>query len=310
MRIIFMGTPHFAVPALRKLAQVHEVCAVVTRPDAVSGRGKKVLPSPVKQCALVLNIPELIETKSLRSPELQKRLSDLSPDVIVVAAFGCILPREVLELPRFGCINIHASLLPRWRGAAPIQRAVLEGDTQAGVSIMRMEEGLDTGDWCAQAGMPVENLSSPELMDALAHMGADLLIEALSDIEQETAVWHVQDEQFVTYADKISKEEVLLSPQLSREGCLRRVRASSDSAPARCVVCDKPLRVMKAQVPAGDTTHDVKPGDVHVQKGLVVIGCRDGSLELVEIKPDGKGAMAASAWVSGLRDAPQVWHAL
>ena len=213
MRIVFMGTPEFAVPSLESLAEVHEVVAAFTRPDAVSGRGGKTRPSPVAEAADLLGIP-VFKPVSLRTSEVQEHLASLRPDVIVVAAYGLILPTGVLGIPPLGCVNVHGSLLPRWRGAAPVQRAILAGDERTGVSIMRMEEGLDTGPYCAVDSTSVDEKNSEELTAELAIMGAALLISSLAAMDSAECVWCAQDDSLATYADKITRADVTLEPAL------------------------------------------------------------------------------------------------
>ena len=297
MRVVFMGTPDFAVPSLRRLAENHDVVAVYSRPDAVSGRGGATRPSPVSVLAHELDIPTLKPT-TLRDPEVISALRDLGADVIVVAAFGMILPPEVLTAARLGAVNVHASLLPRWRGAAPIQRAILAGDPVAGVSIMRMEEGLDTGPYCLQVATDVDDLSAEELTSTLARLGADALMEALPLIESGAAVWTVQDESAVTYAEKILKADVVADPSLPAEEIVRRVRASSPAAPSRTTIAERGVTLMRAalgqeQVPAGTVT---------VTREALILGAADGAVEVTRVKPDGKAEMDATAWARGVRD--------
>ena len=179
MRIVFMGTPAFAADILEEVAQQQDVVAVYTRPDAISGRGNKLEPSPVKATALKLGLP-VYTPPTLRTEAVQQELAAFEPDVIVVAAYGAILPKEVLDIPRLGCFNVHASLLPRWRGAAPIERALLAGDEEVGVCIMAMEEGLDTGDYCISRSIEVRNQSAEALTAELAELGAQALLVALA----------------------------------------------------------------------------------------------------------------------------------
>ena len=198
MRVVFMGTPDFAVPSLRELASRFEVVLVLTRPDAVRSRGKKLEPSPVKAAALELDIPVMEATRI--TPEVMDRLHEAEADIFCVAAYGCILPDEVLNMAPLGIVNVHASLLPRWRGAAPIQRAILAGDERAGISIMRIGHGVDTGAYCAQASCSVAGKTADELTAELAQLGADLLCDTLPALADETAVWTEQDESLVTHA--------------------------------------------------------------------------------------------------------------
>lgn len=304
MRIVFMGTPSFAVPSLRKLAREHDVVLVCTRPDAVRSRGKKLEPSPVKTAALELGLPVLEANRM--TPEVQDRLRAVEADVFCVAAYGCILPDPVLTMAPLGCVNVHASLLPRWRGAAPIQRSILEGDAETGVSIMRIGHGVDTGAYCAQASCAVAGKTADELTSELADLGGDLLVETLPALADGTAVWTEQDEAFVTHAAKISKAELRLDPAASVTDNVRRVLASSDAAPARCEIAGKPARVTAA-VLAGPSAPRVAKGSIAVAGGHVYLGCTDGVLELVSIKPDGKREMNAKSWAAGQRDAVGTW---
>lgn len=301
MRIVFMGTPEFACPSLRALSEAHDVCRVVTRPDAVRGRGKRLEPSPVKALAQELGLP-VIETSRM-TPEVMDELRSCEAALCVVAAYGCILPDELLEMFPLGCINVHASLLPRWRGAAPIQRAVLAGDERAGASIMRVVHELDAGAYCSQVSTPVADKTSSELLDELGCLGAKALVEAIEQIEDGTVAWVEQDESQVTYAHKIEKAEMRLDPADGALANVRRVNASTDAAPARCEVAGKGVRVMRACV-ASDA---VAAGEVLVSRGRVLLGCADGSLEVMDVKPDGKREMQVCAWAAGLRGENLTW---
>lgn len=295
MRIVFMGTPEFACPSLSAVSKAHDVVRVVTRPDAVRGRGKRLEPSPVKALAGELGLA-VIEASRM-TPEVMDELRAAKADLCVVAAYGCILPDELLEMFPLGCVNVHASLLPRWRGAAPIQRAVLEGDELAGASIMRVVHELDAGAYCAQVSTAVAGKTSSELLDELGRLGAEALVEAIGRIADGTAVWTEQDESLVTYAHKIEKAEMRLDPADGVLANVRRVLASTDAAPARCEVAGKGVRLMRAR-----TCDDaLAAGEVLVSHGRVALGCADGALEVLDVKPDGKREMQASAWAAGLR---------
>lgn len=307
MRVVFMGTPDFAVPSLRELASRFEVVLVLTRPDAVRSRGKKLEPSPVKAAALELDIPVMEATRI--TPEVMDRLHEADADIFCVAAYGCILPDEVLNMAPLGIVNVHASLLPRWRGAAPIQRAILAGDERAGISIMRIGHGVDTGAYCAQASCSVAGKTADELTAELAQLGADLLCDTLPALADETAVWTEQDESLVTHAQKISKAEMRLDPQESALVNLRRVLASSDAAPARCIAAGKPVRIMRAVAADGDASM-CAAGELVCQSKRIYIGCSDGVLEVTSVKPDGKRQMDASAWAAGLHDDGLTWGKL
>lgn len=295
MRVIFMGTPDFAVPSLRALAEQHEVVLVLTRPDAVRGRGRKLVPSPVKATALELGLP-VVEAARI-TDEVFDQLSVAQPDIIAVAAYGCILPERVLSLAPLGCVNVHASLLPRGRGAAPIQRAVFEGDERAGVSIMRLVLEMDAGPYCRQASVPVGDKDCMTVMAELAELGAQELLAALPHIADGSVAWTEQDESQVTFAPKIDKAEMLLDPRDTAALNVRRIRASLDAAPARLMVGGKGVRALQAH-----TVDDVvASGAVLVRRGHVLLGCAEGTVELDRVKPDGKREMEASAWASGLR---------
>lgn len=304
MRVVFMGTPAFSVPSLQHLACEHEVVLVLTRPDAVRARGKRLEPSPVKVAAQELGIP-VVEAKRM-TPEVLDVLAAAQADVFCVAAYGCILPDEVLTMAPLGCVNVHASLLPRWRGAAPIQRCILAGDERTGVSIMRIGHGVDTGAFCAQASCSVAGKTADELTAELAELGGDLLCQVLPTLADGTVVWTEQDESLVTHAAKIEKAELRLEPGLSAIENVRRVLASSDAAPARCVIAGKPVRIMRAAL--GDVS--LAAGELRIEGKRVYVGCADGAIEILSMKPDGKREMDAAAWAAGQREAGGRWERL
>lgn len=312
MRVVFMGTPAFAVPSLTALAREHEVALVVTRPDAVRSRGKKLDPSPVKAAALELGLP-VLETSRM-TPAALDALRAAAADIFCVAAYGCILPDEVLHMAPLGCVNVHASLLPRWRGAAPIQRSILAGDDETGVSIMRIGQGVDTGDYCAQASCSVPGKTADELTAELAKLGGELLVRTLPAIADGTAVWTVQDESLVTHAAKIAKAELRLDPAVSASQNVRRVLASSDAAPARCSVAGKQVRVLGTRVLEGAdvSSFGSLPGEgaFAIRAKRVLLGCADGAFEVLAVKPDGKRAMDAAAWAAGLQTKEGAWELL
>lgn len=308
MRIVFMGTPSFAATVLEELVEQHEVVAVYTRPDAVRGRGKTLLPSPVKEVACRAGIP-VRTPKTLRDQQEQEVLASFEPDAICVAAYGMILPPEVLSLPRFGCVNVHASLLPRWRGAAPVERAILAGDEHAGVCIMRMEEGLDTGAYCICRDTEVADKSADALTDELANLGARALLTALEYMAVGRAVWTEQDEDQVTHAAKVTKGELNLDPALSVLENARKVQASSDAHPSRCRVAGKDVTVLAARVLAeasagsavAERAAEMAAGEALFTAKKLLLACADGALEVLEVKPDGKKAMDAKAFAAGLQ---------
>lgn len=306
MRVVFMGTPDFAVPSLKKLAHDHQVALVITRPDAVRGRGKTLEPSPVKECAQELDLP-VLEANRMTS-EVISAMREVQPEVLCVVAFGCILPDEVISLAPYGALNVHASLLPRWRGAAPIQRAILAGDAVAGVSIMKIAHKLDAGDWCKQVSCKIGSKNTEQLTDALAHLGADALSEALSELKDGSLEWQEQDEREVTFAPKVTKQEMKLTPEDPARVNVLRVQASSDAAPARVSVGGRSLRVLSAQLAPSDIS--VVQGSVAVQDHRLFLGCAEGSIELLEVRPDGKRSMDAQSFVAGLQKSQMTWQKL
>lgn len=293
-----MGTPAFAVPTLDALLDAHEVVAVYTRPDAVSGRGRRVSPSAVKRRALEAAIP-VEQPATLRDETAIGVLRCYAPDLIVVAAYGAILPPGIIDLPRLGCVNVHASLLPAWRGAAPIQRGILAGDVLAGISIMRMEEGLDTGPVCATRSTPVDDKDTASLTTELASVGARLLSEVLPLIAAGTCEWRAQDDARATYATKMTALDVALHPGLTVEDAWRRVRASGPSAPCRALVDGRRVTILSAK----PSTAVAAPGSVVTGEGLE-LGMSDGTLRIETLTPEGRSAMAATDWLRGARLAP------
>lgn len=332
MNIVYMGTPDFSVKPLQELHKHHKISLVITRPDAVRGRGKKLIPSPVKQCANALSLPVREATRF--DDELISAVKACEPDVIVVAAYGCIIPDSVLALPRYTTLNIHASLLPRWRGAAPIQRAILSRDEVTGVSIMNVAHELDAGDFCRQASLKIGTQLLDELTDKLSALGARELLCALSDLDEHKLVWHKQSETDITYAQKIDKHELLLDPSLSAESNVVRIQASGDAAPARFMMGQKGVRALVgrfvgdevASANAASNTaasesavsenaasesaasknavclQHIPAGSVLIQNHRVFLGCASGTLELLRVKPDGKSAMSAHDWSLGLHN--------
>lgn len=245
------------------------------------------------------------------TPEVLDQIKAARPDVICVAAYGCILPDSVLEVAPLGCVNVHASLLPRWRGAAPIQRAVLEGDERAGISIMEVVHELDAGAYCAQASVEVGDKTSSEIMAELGLIGGKALCDALLQIEAGTAVWQEQDESQVTYAHKIDKAEMRPAPEDSALINKRRIQASTDAQPARAVVAGKGVRLVRAALAdASDTPEaaSLAQGAVLVNHGRVFLGCSDAAFEVLEVKPDGKRQMSARDWAAGLRAESLSWQ--
>ena len=295
MKIIFAGTPAFAATHLQSIIDQgqHEVIAVYTQPDRPAGRGKKLTASAVKLLAEQFNLP-LFQPESLKTSDQQQLLSQHNADLMVVVAYGLLLPQAVLDIPKLGCINVHASLLPRWRGAAPIQRAIEAGDSETGVSIMQMEAGLDTGPVISTAHCDIEaNDTSVTLFEKLADLGGPALLSALSKIESGTAVASAQDEQQSTYAHKIDKSEALINWSDSATSIARKIRAFNPFPVAYTQIDDLRIKVWTAQVVESPAIGE--PGAVldSSSEGLVV-QCGSGHLLVSEIQLPGKSRMAVS----------------
>ena len=295
MKIIFAGTPAFAATHLQSIIDQgqHEVLAVYTQPDRPAGRGKKLTASAVKLLAEQYNLP-LFQPESLKMPDQQQLLSQHNADLMVVVAYGLLLPQAVLDIPRLGCINVHASLLPRWRGAAPIQRAIEAGDSETGVSIMQMEAGLDTGPVISKAHCDIEaNDTSVTLFEKLADLGGPALLSALSKIESGTALASAQDGQQSTYAHKIDKSEALINWSDSATSIARKIRAFNPFPVAYTQIDDLRIKVWTAQVVESPAIGE--PGAVlHSSSEGLVVQCGSGHLLVSEIQLPGKSRMAVS----------------
>jgi methionyl-tRNA formyltransferase len=300
IRIVFMGSPDFALPILSALAKKYQVVGVVTQPDRASGRGRELKPPPVKALALELNIP-VMQPEKLRAPEAMEQLRAWTPDLIVVAAFGQILKKDVLELPRFGCINVHASLLPRWRGAAPINAAILAGDDEIGVTIMKMDVGLDTGPMLAMRSMRLaSDLTTDSALQALSQLGADLLIETLPDYFSGKLIPYAQPEDGATYAPMLKKEDGLLDFTHSAVELERRVRAMNPWPGAWFEWNGNLLKVMRASVLSGEK--GLVSGSRFIVEGRPAVMSADGALVLDEVQPSGRKIMSGKAFLSGVRN--------
>lgn len=302
LRIIFAGTPDFAARHLDALlSSEHEIVGVFTQPDRPAGRGKKLMPSPVKVLAEEKGLP-VFQPSSLRQAENQQLVAELNADVMVVVAYGLILPKAVLDMPRLGCINVHGSLLPRWRGAAPIQRALWAGDVQTGVTIMQMDVGLDTGDMLYKLACPITaEDTSATLYDKLAALGPRGLIETLQHLAQGTAQPQVQDEALVTYAEKLSKDEARMDWSLSAEQLERCIRAFNPWPMSWFVIDEQPVKVWKASVLPSST--QAEPGTiVDASKSGIQVATADGILNLESLQPAGKKAMSAQDLLNSRRE--------
>lgn len=300
MRVIFMGTPDFATGTLEEIVKAgHEVVGVVTQPDKPKGRGKTMMPTPVKETALKYNLP-VYQPKKVREPEFVELLRSLKPDVMVVAAFGQIITKEILEMPKHGCINVHASLLPAYRGAAPIQWAVINGDKESGVTIMQMDEGIDTGDVIEKAVVPIaEDETGGSLFDKLSHTGAKLCVKVLRDLEEGTAVREKQPEESTTpYAKMIDKKMGEVDWKKSAKEIEQLIRGLNPWPSAYTKVHGKTLKLWKAKVFL--ETSQMNPGQiVKVTKDSLAVQTGQGILEIQELQLEGKKRMDTSSFLRG-----------
>ena len=294
MKLVYMGTPDFAVPALEKLAAVHEVAAVFTQPDKPVGRKQILTPPDVKVCAERLGIP-VCQPASMKTPEAFELLKSFAPEVIVVAAYGQILPKAVLDLPVYGCVNIHGSLLPKYRGAAPIQQAVLNGDAVTGVTTMLMDVGLDTGDILLTKETPIgENETSAELFDRLSLLGGELILETLDALAQGSVTPKKQDEALATHTSKIDKSLCPIDFTATAQAVHNLIRGLYSWPVATAQIGGKRVKIHKARIAKGSGSAgvilSVKP---------FVIACGEGAVEILELQPEGKKKMSAEAYAAG-----------
>ena len=304
MRVVFAGTPDFSVGILDALVNAqHELVGVYCQPDRPKGRGRVLSACPVKEKACELNLP-IFQPESLKDKTAQQQLSTLNADVMVVVAYGQILPIDVLNTPKYGCLNIHASLLPRWRGAAPIQRAILAGDKQTGIGIMQMNEGLDTGDILLEKTCDIlESDTAQSLHDKLATLGAQGIVEALDNIEQLTPI--AQDEAGITYAQKLSKEEAWIDWSKSAVAINRQIRAFNPYPIAQTHAASdkfdtKVLRILSAR--PINLACQAKPGEViKSEKGTCYVATGDGVLSLEQVQLAGKK-------VANIKDFTNAYH--
>ena len=294
LKLAFMGTPDFALPSLHSLLQAgHEVCAVYSQPPRPAGRGKKLRPAPVQRYAEEMGL-EVRHPESLKAAREQDAFAALGLDAAVVAAYGLILPKAILEAPRLGCLNVHASLLPRWRGAAPIQRALLEGDRKTGVTIMQMDEGLDTGGILLSEATQITAKDSGErLHDRLALMGGPLIVRALAALEAGELSARPQPAEGVTYAAKLTREEAKLDWSQPAERLERLVRAFTPWPGAWFEASGERIRVLRAELAEGSG----EPGELLDDR--LTIACGEGALRLTQVQRAGKAALAAEAFLRG-----------
>jgi len=300
MRIVFMGTPEFAVPSLKSLFEAgHDICGVFTQPDKPKNRGMKLLPTPVKEYAMSMEIP-VFQPRSMRDGEALSILRELAPELIVVAAYGKILPVEILELPPRGCINVHSSLLPKYRGAAPINWAILNGEAETGVTIMYMAEGLDTGDMIAAQSTEIpQEENAQQLHDRLASLGADLLTRVVGEMEHGEVHAVAQDDAESCYAPMLSKELSPIDWNCSAQKIHNQVRGLYPWPSAVALIDGVRCKILKTKQ-IGEHTGKMPGSFVQADKKGLKVACGGGEvLEILELQPDGKKPMAASAFLLG-----------
>ncbi|WP_339827735.1 methionyl-tRNA formyltransferase [uncultured Parasphingorhabdus sp.] len=293
MRLAFMGTPDFAVPALQALHDAgHEIVAVYSQPPRRAGRGKQLSPSPVQKLAENLGLPVRTPV-SLKDEAEQAVFAALDLDVAIVAAYGLILPQAILDAPKTGCLNIHGSLLPRWRGAAPVQRAILAGDTETGITIMQMEAGLDTGPMLLKSETPINGKTAGELTDELARTGAALMVQYLASPKEHPP--EMQDDALATYAKKIEKQDARLDFSQPAEQVERQIRAYNPQPGAFFEYQDARYRILKATVSDSSGSAGI------ILDGQFLIGCGTGSIQPEVIQKAGKPAMDLKSFLNGTK---------
>ena len=296
-KIVFMGSPDFALPSLRALANTYDVVGVVTQPDRASGRGRTLKSPPIKNLAQELNIP-VMQPEKLKQPDAMEQLHIWSPDLVVVAAFGQILKKDVLDLPRFGCINVHASLLPRWRGAAPINAAILHGDDETGVTIMQMDVGLDTGPMLAKRSIRIKpDDTAGSVFQVLSTLGADLLINTLPDHLSGDLQSEPQPDEGATYAPMLKKEDGRLDFTADVHELERRIRAFNPWPGTFMDFDGATMKVHRAHIETGNAS----AGQRLVVQNQPAVGARGGILVLDEVQPAGKKSMSGRSFLAGGR---------
>lgn len=302
LRVVYMGTPEFATPALQALIDSHhQVVGVFTQPDRPSGRGKKLTPPPVKILAESHAIPVFQPEKVRKNDEVFEQLQALEPDIAVVAAYGQILPQRILDVPKFGCVNIHASLLPKYRGASPIQAAVVAGESETGVTIMQMEAGLDTGPAIQMKSIPIDPLhTSQDVHDQLAALGATMIVGVLDDIEAGTATRTPQDDALSSYAPMLKKEDGILNFAHSAVAVANKIRGLNPWPGAQATLV-KDGTESRVKIHLARPTTEKKPGvgKVETDGKSLFIGCLDGAIEVLELQPSGSRAMKTRDFLNG-----------
>lgn len=294
--IVFMGTPDFAVPCLEILHKHYHVSAVYTQPDRPKGRGQKLSMSPVKQFALTHNLP-VYQPEKIKTDECVVQLRELNPDLIIVVAFGQILSQDILDIPTLGCVNVHGSLLPRWRGAAPIHWSIISGDTKTGITTMYMDIGLDTGDMILKATTSITpDMTTAELHDKLMVQGADLLLKTVHAIENNTVLRTKQDDSLSCYAKMLNNDNCRIDWTKSSVEIHNLVRGLNSWPVAYTTLNNKKFKIWKTKI----TTGQGLPGQIiNLTKHSIVVATGDGAIELLEIQPPNKAKMPASSYING-----------
>ncbi len=300
MKILFMGTPDFAVKPLEALCENFEVVGVITQPDKPKGRHMVLTPPPVKVTALEKGIG-VYQPETLKDNAISELLEKLSPDIIVVVAYGKILPEYVLSYPKYGCINLHGSLLPKYRGAAPMQRAIMEGEKVVGVTTMYMAKGLDTGDMLEKAAITLNDKDNFESVhDKLSEIGAELLISTVKKLEKNEIIPQKQDDSLSTYAAKIENNDCVIDFSKSADNVFNQIRGLSPFPLAFCMQSGKRLKIVEAALSTIVDTSDKPVGTVlSLDNGKITIKCQKGSIAIKKLLPEGKSKMTASDYING-----------
>jgi methionyl-tRNA formyltransferase len=307
LRVIFMGTPEFAVPSLRALAKAPEIArliAVYTQPDRPAGRGQKLTKPPIKLVAEELNLP-IFQPENVNDPDEKRKLADMLPDIVVVVAYAQFLNRAILSIPRLGCVNVHSSLLPKFRGAAPIQYAIWKGEKESGVTTMRLVQKMDAGPIYLQKSLPItEDMTSSELHDKLAEMGGELIVETLRQHQQSTAKEIEQDENKATYANLINKEDGLIVWEKGGTEILNQIRALNPWPGTFARSTRGTLKVHKAKFHGNinGAPAEAAPGDPFLKAGGLWVKCANGWIELLIVQPEGKRPMTSAEFLNGVRN--------
>lgn len=301
MRVVFMGTPTFAVGSLKALTESgkHEIVGVVTQPDRPKGRGNKVIMTPVKEYALEQGFT-VYQPEKVKTPEFVQILRDMNPEIIVVAAFGQFLSKEILDMPKFGCINVHASILPKYRGAAPIQYAIIKGEKESGVTIMKMDIGMDTGDMLDKVIVPIsENMTMGELHDELMVKGADLLLEVMEQIQAGTANPIPQNNDEATYATLLNRSMECIDWSKTAKEVHDLIRGfNPEPSTFTSLPNGKKLKIWGSRLT--DKTSEAKPGTVvEINKRTFYVACGTGVIEITEVQPESKKRMPAQVFING-----------